>query len=401
MGTLDLSPRDILKRELTDPASPASAALSATYAQQWKPATTYLSGQPVVNPSGDIVTAKADHTSGSSFTAANWNAAPSVAAKLESTRDSGDTFQSLTRRITVPDIAGSKGSVINIDHRGDGTGNTANPGQTYGIDLHNYPGAVSAFVGHQYSSVAPFLWLDNTDNQPLIRLHNTQNTTLNPGRDGTGDFFQFQDHGTEIMRITKDLVFSTLNGTKTMTILNTVAKAFSVQQASSYAGSGHAMEVIKLATGSGSALDVTNAGSGKGVYIRQNGAATALQIDAAAAAAGLYPVVVSGQDYGPSITTATDGGVSLNVSKNGTGAGDVVKITNKGTGNALSIHNSAGTRIARIGKNGSIVTANGTAPVLADMADGETALWRDATTGDLKVTSRVSGALKTATLAVA
>lgn len=176
-------------------------------------------------------------------------------------RDAGDTFQSVNRRWNFVDIVNAKGSVINIDHRGDGTGDTANPGQAYGVDIHNYPGAATGLTMHQYSNNGPLVWFDNTDNAPMIRLHNTQNT-LNPGRGGTGDFFQFQDHSVEILRFTKDLVFSTLNGNKTLTVLNTVAKAFSVQQASSYAGSGHAMEVIKLATGTGSAFDVTNAGTG-------------------------------------------------------------------------------------------------------------------------------------------
>ena len=62
-----------------------ATALSATYVPQWKPATAYTAGQPVVNPSGDVVTSKADHTSGTTFTAANWNSAPAVAAKLDKT----------------------------------------------------------------------------------------------------------------------------------------------------------------------------------------------------------------------------------------------------------------------------------------------------------------------------
>ena len=73
MGTLDLSPRDILKRDLADPASPASAALSATFVPKWKPNTAYLAGDKVLSPSGDVVLAKVDFTSGSSYSAANWN----------------------------------------------------------------------------------------------------------------------------------------------------------------------------------------------------------------------------------------------------------------------------------------------------------------------------------------
>lgn len=64
---------------ILNPASPDSkrvltaAAAASTYVPKWKPSTAYLAGQAVLNPTGDVVTAKADHTSGASFTAANWN----------------------------------------------------------------------------------------------------------------------------------------------------------------------------------------------------------------------------------------------------------------------------------------------------------------------------------------
>lgn len=48
-------------------------SLSATYAQAWKPNTAYVIGQPVVNPSGDVVTAIASFTSGATYNPANWN----------------------------------------------------------------------------------------------------------------------------------------------------------------------------------------------------------------------------------------------------------------------------------------------------------------------------------------
>ena len=40
----------------------------------WKASTAYTAGQRVVAPNGDVVSAKASFTSGSSYTAANWNA---------------------------------------------------------------------------------------------------------------------------------------------------------------------------------------------------------------------------------------------------------------------------------------------------------------------------------------
>lgn len=49
------------------------AAATATYVPKWKPNTAYLAGDPVVNPSGQLVTALTGFTSGSSFDAANWS----------------------------------------------------------------------------------------------------------------------------------------------------------------------------------------------------------------------------------------------------------------------------------------------------------------------------------------
>lgn len=46
----------------------------------------------MVNPSGDVVTAKTAFTSGASYNAANWNAAPGVAAKLDKT-EASSTYQ--------------------------------------------------------------------------------------------------------------------------------------------------------------------------------------------------------------------------------------------------------------------------------------------------------------------
>jgi len=56
----------------TKPA-PYVAVLSATYALRWKANTAYAAGDAVLNPAGDVVTAKAAFTSGSSYDATNWN----------------------------------------------------------------------------------------------------------------------------------------------------------------------------------------------------------------------------------------------------------------------------------------------------------------------------------------
>jgi lysophospholipase L1-like esterase len=76
-------------------ASATKAALNATYATtgavatkaekadvvpKWKANTAYAAGDPVLTPTGDTVTAKVSFTSGSTFSAANWNYSPTYLA---------------------------------------------------------------------------------------------------------------------------------------------------------------------------------------------------------------------------------------------------------------------------------------------------------------------------------
>jgi lysophospholipase L1-like esterase len=63
------------------PTRLSDASLNATFVPKWKPTTAYLAGDAVLNPSGDVVTAIANVTSGSSFNAANWNLSSSYAGK--------------------------------------------------------------------------------------------------------------------------------------------------------------------------------------------------------------------------------------------------------------------------------------------------------------------------------
>ena len=233
----------------------------------------------------------------------------------------------------------SKGSVVNIDHYGDGSGNTSSsPGQTYGVDIHNYPGSKSALVIHQYSSVERAVTIDNTGSAPAIEINNTQNKVLNPGSDGTGDFFMLRDHGAMAMRLDKDLVFR-IGGTKTPTFIHTAAKALSVQAAATY--NGEAMDITKAGAGVGAALKINNYGTGAGLHINQAGAGRGLQIDALNPGnAGQYVALMQGYDTGIAVTTTADGGNTLVVTKSGGGAGTAVKVTNLGTGNSIEVRDS-------------------------------------------------------------
>jgi hypothetical protein len=56
-----------------NPASDLAGELSATFVPKWKATTAYLAGDKVLSPSGDVVSAKVNFTSGASYSAANWN----------------------------------------------------------------------------------------------------------------------------------------------------------------------------------------------------------------------------------------------------------------------------------------------------------------------------------------
>ncbi|MBT8162782.1 MULTISPECIES: hypothetical protein [Arthrobacter] len=48
-------------------------SLSATFIPFWRPNTDYAAAARVINPNGDVVTAKTDHNSGESYAASKWN----------------------------------------------------------------------------------------------------------------------------------------------------------------------------------------------------------------------------------------------------------------------------------------------------------------------------------------
>src|SRR5213595_3823864 len=62
---------------ILDPITPAS--INSGYLPKWKPNTAYSAGFAVLSPSGDVVTAKTGFTSGSTYSASNWNLSSSYA----------------------------------------------------------------------------------------------------------------------------------------------------------------------------------------------------------------------------------------------------------------------------------------------------------------------------------
>jgi hypothetical protein len=91
-AALDAAVRD----KINDPTSVTATALNATYVPKWKATTAYLAGDKVLSPSGDVVSAKVDFTSGASYSAANWDYSPTyVPADTDQNIAGSKTFTSL------------------------------------------------------------------------------------------------------------------------------------------------------------------------------------------------------------------------------------------------------------------------------------------------------------------
>lgn len=60
-----------------------ATAANATFVPKWKPTTAYLAGDKVLNPTGDVVSAKVNFTSGASYSATNWDLSPTYLGKQD------------------------------------------------------------------------------------------------------------------------------------------------------------------------------------------------------------------------------------------------------------------------------------------------------------------------------
>lgn len=92
------------------PARLQDTALNATFVPKWKATTAYLAGDKVLNPNGDVVSAKVNFTSGASYNAANWNLSDAYANKGRDTLAFYDDFSTKANGAlagVVPTFGGS------------------------------------------------------------------------------------------------------------------------------------------------------------------------------------------------------------------------------------------------------------------------------------------------------
>jgi peptidoglycan/xylan/chitin deacetylase (PgdA/CDA1 family) len=76
----DPYPQYVTDADLANPASGPSVALRAAFVPKWKPNTAYASGEIVLNPSGQTVSASSAFTSGATYGATNWTVVSGLTA---------------------------------------------------------------------------------------------------------------------------------------------------------------------------------------------------------------------------------------------------------------------------------------------------------------------------------
>lgn len=259
------------------------------------------------------------------------------------------------QKIKITDDAEGESHALSIVHLGKGVGATT---QTYGIDISNRQDARSALVIHQYSDVSPAVWIDNTDNQPALRIHNTSNPVLNP--DGPvvseGDYLHFQKAGSTVMRLTHTGTFSAFNFSPIF--LGNTGTALSAQ--TPVGVSQDTFTIIRdYPTNAGDAMQITCNG-GTGIKVSKSGPGDGVDVVMGAGASGFYCMKSQGYDYSLLASTTNNGGTTAQVTKNGTGNGDALSIKNAGTGRSLRVNDALNVEKMSIYPDGKLnwVTSN-------------------------------------------
>lgn len=269
--------------------------------------------------------------------------------------------------LALDDVASHGHDVLNISHAGDGT--TGPTTQAYAINIANQAGARPALVIHQYSYNGSAVRIDNTDIAASLQIWNTENTTKNPGRTGTGPFLQLHPYGeADELYLTNDLTWLN-NTTKNLRVQSTAATAYTFGLDS--AQDIPSLYITKRGTGAGSGVYVANSGTGPAVDLYQNGT-TGLGLRITAGAGhSTYAFQIKGQTYGGSFETEinSSAGQVLTLNKKGTGAGEGMRIINAGTGASISLRN-ASAEVARFLASGELEHLTAGAGILLRSPDG-------------------------------
>jgi hypothetical protein len=189
---------------------------------------------------------------------------------------------------------------ISVEHYADTNG-------SYGIDIHQYQGAKSAFVVHCYSdengavagSVAA--QIDHTRSGSILTLKNARNAVTSPGTTGTASFLQMIGYpDTSVSLATPPVTLAQWNYQNVL-LCPEASWPFTI-------------------TGYGTVINSFSGGTGLTVNHLTP---------------GTYGLTINGKQYGGVITADTDNGAGLWVAKTSGGAGSGLVIQNEGTGNSI------------------------------------------------------------------
>lgn len=207
--------------------------------------------------------------------------------------------------------------------RGISVEHYADTGGSYGVDIHQYQGAKSAFVVHCYSdengaiagSVAA--QIDHTRTGSILTLKNARNAVTSPGTTGTASFLQLIGYpDTSVSLATPPVTLAQWN----------------------YQNVLLCPEVNWPFTVTGYGMTVNSFSSGTGLTVNHLTPAT-------------FGLTVNGKQYGGVFTADSDGGAALWAAKTSAGAGTALVIQNEGTGDSI-VGISGGSTKYYITKNG-------------------------------------------------
>jgi hypothetical protein len=191
--------------------------------------------------------------------------------------------------------------------RGISVEHYADTGGSYGVDIHQYQGAKSAFVVHCYSdengavagSVAA--QIDHTRSGSILTLKNARNAVTSPGTTGTASFLQMIGYpDTSVSLATPPVALAQWNYQNVL-LCPEVNWPFTV-------------------TGYGTVINSFSGGTG--LTVNHLTPAT-------------YGLTVNGKQYGAAINIDSDGGAGLFIAKTSAGLGSGLVIQNEGTGSSI------------------------------------------------------------------
>lgn len=160
---------------------------------RWKATTAYLAGDKVLSPTGDVVSAKVDFTSGAAFNSANWDyatASPTVVSgAVDAERVRADAaYRAKDSTIFIP-YDHSWWSSVGTETEGFGPDSSGNPRRVWGLSLSGATPADAASNPGAHTRIrVPYGW-----NTVSVRILYTPTTTAGGNAAWNGGIYNMAD----------------------------------------------------------------------------------------------------------------------------------------------------------------------------------------------------------------